>query len=183
MAIFLHFGMNTFTDSEWGTGRADPSLFDPGPTFNASQWARVAKDAGFSRIILTAKHHDGFCLWPSAYTNYSVAASPWRGGMGDVVGDVTAAAREVGIGVGIYLSPWDRHEASYGMTLEYNEFYLGQLTELLTRIAWAFYYMKLKFESANILNLSSYGMGEKKLMLKAQVTLLLKKIFLDRSFL
>ncbi|XP_058080313.1 alpha-L-fucosidase 1 [Magnolia sinica] len=132
MALFLHFGTNTFTDSEWGTGHADPSIFDPGLTLNASQWAQVARDAGFSRIILTAKHHDGFCLWPSSYTNYSIAASPWRGGKGDVVADLAAAAREADLGLGLYLSPWDRHEACYGKTLAYNEYYIGQMTELLT---------------------------------------------------
>ncbi|XXG84841.1 hypothetical protein AAC387_Pa11g0062 [Persea americana] len=132
MALFLHFGTNTFNDSEWGTGRADPAIFDPGPTLNASQWVRLAGAAGFSRVILTAKHHDGFCLWPSAYTNYTVSASPWRGGKGDVVAELAAAAREAGIGLGLYLSPWDRHDASYGKSLEYNEFYLAQMTELLT---------------------------------------------------
>lgn len=132
MALFLHFGTNTFTDSEWGTGHANPSVFDPGPSLNASQWAHIARAAGFSRLVLTAKHHDGFCLWPSAYTNYSVASSPWRGGKGDVVADLAAATREAGLGLGLYLSPWDRHEPAYGNTLEYNEFYMAQLTELLT---------------------------------------------------
>lgn len=132
MALFLHFGPNTFTDSEWGTGHAHPSVFNP-INLDAAQWVRVAKDAGFSRIILTAKHHDGFCLWPSEYTNYSVSSSPWRNGKGDVVGELAKAAKEAGLGLGLYLSPWDRHESCYGKTLEYNEFYLGQMTELLTR--------------------------------------------------
>ncbi|MQL90328.1 hypothetical protein Taro_022908 [Colocasia esculenta] len=131
MAMFLHFGPNTFTDSEWGTGHADPAVFNP-EALDARQWARAAAEAGFSRVVITAKHHDGFCLWPSAYTDYSVRSSPWRGGRGDVVGELAAAAREVGIGMGIYLSPWDRHEASYGKTTEYNEYYLGQMRELLT---------------------------------------------------
>lgn len=132
MAMFLHFGMNTFTDSEWGSGQADPRLFNPTDSLDARQWASVAKEAGFSHIILTAKHHDGFCLWPSAYTNYSISSSPWKNGTGDVVQDVAEAAREAGIGLGLYLSPWDRHEYYYGQTLRYNEYYLAQLRELLT---------------------------------------------------
>ncbi|KAJ0967298.1 hypothetical protein J5N97_024215 [Dioscorea zingiberensis] len=132
MALFLHFGPNTFTDSEWGTGRADPSVFAPA-ALDARQWARAAAEAGFSRAVLTAKHHDGFCLWPSDYTNYSVKSSPWRGGRGDVVGELAEAAREFGIGLGIYLSPWDRHDSFYGDTVKYNEYYLAQISELLTR--------------------------------------------------
>ncbi|KAK1290023.1 putative alpha-L-fucosidase 1 [Acorus calamus] len=132
MALFLHFGPNTFNDSEWGTGRADPAIFNP-ESMDALQWARTASEAGFSRVVLTAKHHDGFCLWPSDLTDYSVRSSPWRGGAGDVVGELAEAAREVGIGLGLYLSPWDRHDPSYGKTREYNEFYVGQMTELLTR--------------------------------------------------
>ncbi|XP_010241793.1 PREDICTED: alpha-L-fucosidase 1-like [Nelumbo nucifera] len=132
MALFLHFGTNTFTDSEWGTGHANPSIFNP-TRLDARQWVRVAKDAGFSRVILTAKHHDGFCLWPSSYTDYSVRSSPWKNGTGDVLAELADAAREAGIGLGVYLSPWDRHETSYRKTLEYNEFYMGQMSELLTR--------------------------------------------------
>ncbi|XVF46257.1 hypothetical protein PTKIN_Ptkin03bG0013300 [Pterospermum kingtungense] len=132
MALFLHFGPNTFTDSEWGTGHADPSVFNP-TKLNASQWVNVAKEAGFSRVILTAKHHDGFCLWPSEYTDYSVKASPWGNGVGDVVAELAMAAKEAGISLGLYLSPWDRHESCYGKTVEYNEFYMGQMVELLTR--------------------------------------------------
>lgn len=124
--------MNTFTDSEWGSGQEDPSVFNP-TQFNATQWVQVAKDSGFSTVILTAKHHDGFCLWPSDYTNYSVRSSPWEKGNGDVMAELAAAAKEAGVGLGIYLSPWDRHEDCYGKTVEYNEFYLGQMTELLTR--------------------------------------------------
>jgi alpha-L-fucosidase len=132
MALFFHFGTNTFTDSEWGTGQADPTIFNP-TKLNASQWIHVAKDSGFSRVLLTAKHHDGFCLWPSEYTDYSIRSSGWRNGNGDVVADVAAAARDAGVGFGIYLSPWDRHEECYGDTLRYNQHYLAQLTELLTR--------------------------------------------------
>ncbi|XP_042010394.1 alpha-L-fucosidase 1-like [Salvia splendens] len=132
MALFLHFGTNTFTDSEWGTGHADPSVFNP-TEFNATQWVTVAKQSGFSRVILTAKHHDGFCLWPSDYTDYSVKSTTWRNGSGDVLRDLAEAARIGGVELGVYLSPWDRHESCYGKTLEYNEFYLAQMTELLTR--------------------------------------------------
>lgn len=133
LSLFLHFGPNTFTGSEWGSGHAPPSAFDPGDSLDARQWIRVARSAGFSRVIITAKHHDGFCLWPSEYTEYSVASSPWRGGKGDVVGELARAARAEGVELGIYLSPWDRHEESYGRTREYNEFYMGQMRELLTR--------------------------------------------------
>lgn len=132
MAFFFHFGPNTFTNSEWGDGRADPSVFFPA-NFDPRQWISVAKSSGFSRVILTAKHHDGFCLWPSDYTDYSIRSSKWRDGNADVVGELAAAAREGGVQLGIYLSPWDRHERSYGKTVEYNEYYLGQMNELLTR--------------------------------------------------
>lgn len=132
MAIFLHFGPNTFIDTEWGTGHADPSLFNP-TLLNATQWVNVAKDSGFSRVLLTAKHHDGFCLWPSEYTDYSVKSSPWKNGKGDVVGELAEAAKVAGVQLGIYLSPWDRHEPTFGKTLEYNEYYMAQMTELLTR--------------------------------------------------
>lgn len=129
--MFLHFGPNTFTDSEWGTGRVDPTVFNPA-ALDARQWARAAAEGGFSRLVITAKHHDGFCLWPSAYTNYSVRSSPWRDGRGDVVAELAAAAREAGVEMGIYLSPWDRHEPCYGKTTDYNEYFLGQMAELLT---------------------------------------------------
>ncbi|KAL1542698.1 L-fucose permease Glucose/galactose transporter [Salvia divinorum] len=132
MALFMHFGTNTFTNLEWGTGHADPSVFSP-TELDATQWVAVAKQSGFSRVILTAKHHDGFCLWPSDYTDYSVKSSSWRNGTGDVLRDLAEAARNGGVQLGVYLSPWDRHEPSYGETLEYNEFYLGQMAELLTR--------------------------------------------------
>lgn len=132
MALFLHFGTNTFTDLEWGTGHADPSVFNP-TSLNATQWVSVAKEFGFSKVILTAKHHDGFCLWPSEYTDYSVKSSPWKAGSGDVVGELAEAAKIAGVRLGLYLSPWDRHEPCYGKTLEYNEHYMGQMTELLTK--------------------------------------------------
>ncbi|EPS70308.1 hypothetical protein M569_04449, partial [Genlisea aurea] len=130
-AIFFHFGTNTFTDREWGTGQADPWVFNP-IHLNASQWISSVKESGFSRVILTAKHHDGFCLWPSDYTDYSVESTPWRNGTGDVVRDLAEAARTASVELGLYLSPWDRHESCYGKTVDYNEFYLAQMTELLT---------------------------------------------------
>ena len=129
---FAHFGMNTFTDREWGEGTEDPALFNPS-AFDARQWARVVKAAGMRMIIVTAKHHDGFCLWPSRHTDHSVRSSPWRGGRGDVVGEVSAACREAGLAFGVYLSPWDRHEPTFGDSPRYNEYFRAQLRELLTQ--------------------------------------------------
>ncbi|CAL5082430.1 unnamed protein product [Urochloa decumbens] len=123
--------MNTFTDSEWGTGTEDPSLFRPA-ALNATQWMDAARAAGASLVILVAKHHDGFCLWPSAYTAHSVRASPWRAGRGDVVAEFVNAARARGLDAGLYLSPWDRHDQRYGQEVAYNEYYEAQLHELLT---------------------------------------------------
>ncbi|MCX5763750.1 MAG: alpha-L-fucosidase, partial [Gemmatimonadetes bacterium] len=131
-AIFLHFGVNTFTGKEWGEGKEDPAIFNP-VALDARQWVRAAKQAGFASVVLTAKHHDGFCLWPSAATTHSVASSPFRGGKGDVVREFTEACRAEGVGAGLYLSPWDRHEPSYGDTPRYNDYYERQLTELLSQ--------------------------------------------------
>jgi len=132
LALFLHFGVNTFTDREWGDGTESPTIFHP-PALDARQWARAAKAAGFRAMILTAKHHDGFCLWPTRTTTHSVASSPFRGGGGDVVREFVDACRAEGLKPGLYLSPWDRHEPRYGDSPAYNDFYCDQLTELLTQ--------------------------------------------------
>lgn len=128
--IFFHFGMNTFTDKEWGDGSEDPTLFNP-TELDVEQWIRAIKEAGFTCAILTAKHHDGFCLWQTKYTNHSVKSSSYKNGQGDIVKEFTDACRKYGVKAGIYLSPWDRHEKSWGKE-EYNDFYVGQLRELLT---------------------------------------------------
>ena len=131
LAMFLHFGVNTFTNREWGEGKEDPAIFAP-TNLNAGQWARAAKAAGFRTMILTAKHHDGFCLWPTATTMHSVASSPFRGGKGDVVREFTDACKVEGLKAGVYLSPWDRNHPAYGDSPRYNDVYCAQLTELLT---------------------------------------------------
>lgn len=127
---FAHFGMNTFTDREWGEGKEDEKLFNP-TDFDARQWAAALGDAGIKLLILTAKHHDGFCLWPSRLTEHCVRNSPWRNGQGDVVREMVNAMREKSIRIGLYLSPWDRNQPSYGDSPKYNQYFCGQLRELL----------------------------------------------------
>ena len=132
IGALIHFGPNTFMDREWGDGHADPQVFNP-TALDAAQWVAAAKSAGARYIVLVAKHHDGFCLWPTAQTPYSVKASPWRGGHGDLVREVADAARKQGLRFGIYLSPWDRHDPRYANNAAYDKYYRDEMTELLTR--------------------------------------------------
>ncbi|SEF77291.1 alpha-L-fucosidase [Bryocella elongata] len=130
--VILHFGTNTFLDREWGDGTADPKVFNP-TEFNPDQWMQAIKASGATYVVFVAKHHDGFALWPTAESDYSVKASPWRNGKGDVVGDVARAARRAGLGFGIYVSPWDRHEPRYKDQAAYDTYYRAQITELASR--------------------------------------------------
>ena len=128
---FFHFSINTFTDREWGEGKESPSLFNP-TRLDARQWVKTAKEAGIKLVILTCKHHDGFCLWPSKFTEHSVKNSPFKNGNGDVVKEVADACKELGVKFGVYVSPWDRHEKTYGDSPAYNQYFKNQLTELLS---------------------------------------------------
>ncbi len=141
---FLHFTVNTFTDKEWGYGDEAESVFQP-TAFDADQIARTAKDAGMSGLILTTKHHDGYCLWPSQYTEHSVKNSPWKGGQGDVVREMSQACRKIGLKFGVYLSPWDRNHKDYARP-EYLTYYRQQLRELLTKYGDVF---TVWFDGAN----------------------------------
>jgi alpha-L-fucosidase len=127
--VILHFSTNTFLDREWGDGTASPTAFNPAQ-FDPDQWMKAIRDSGAKYVVLVAKHHDGFCLWPTAYTTYSLKSSPWKNGKGDIVGEVAHAAHKYGLRFGIYLSPWDRHEPKYHDTAAYDLYYNSQLEEL-----------------------------------------------------
>ena len=127
--VILHFSTNTFLDREWGDGTADPKVFNP-TSFDPDQWMQAIKASGATYVVLVAKHHDGFCLWPTEQTDYSIRKSPWKDGKGDVVGDVAKAARKYGLKFGVYLSPWDRHDPRYQDSAAYDKYYLSELEEL-----------------------------------------------------
>ena len=126
IGVLIHFGTNTFLDREWGDGTAAPETFNP-TALDAEQWVTAAKVGGAKYLIMVAKHHDGFALWPSRYTKYSVAASPYKSGKGDVVREIANACRKHGLAFGVYLSPWDRHEPAYADNKKYDDYYSRQV--------------------------------------------------------
>jgi alpha-L-fucosidase len=130
--VILHFSTNTFLDREWGDGTADPKVFNP-TQFDPDQWMQAIQASGAKYVVLVAKHHDGFCLWPTDQTDYSIKKSPWKDGKGDIVGDVARAARKYGLKFGVYLSPWDRHDPRYQDPAAYDKYYLSELEELASR--------------------------------------------------
>ena len=127
--VILHFGTNTFLDREWGDGTASPRVFNP-TQFNPDQWMKAIRASGAKYVVMVAKHHDGFCLWPTGQTDYSVKSSPWKNGQGDAVREVAEAARANGLKFGVYLSPWDRHDPRYKDPVAYDAYYRAELEEL-----------------------------------------------------
>lgn len=137
LAAFIHFGMNTFYEREWGDGTEDPAAFNP-EKLDADEWIKILKETGFKRVILVVKHHDGFVLYPSKHTDHTVAKSPWRNGKGDLLLEVSKAVTKYDLGLGIYLSPWDAHDHRYSVAQQdaYNDYYLNQLQEILENPAY-----------------------------------------------
>ncbi|HTH30372.1 MAG TPA: alpha-L-fucosidase, partial [Lacibacter sp.] len=128
--LFAHFGPNTFTDKEWGHGDEPEDIFNP-TELDCRQWCRIAKQAGATGIIITAKHHDGFCLWPSKYSQHTVRESKWKNGKGDVLKELSKACKEFGLNFGVYISPWDRNHPDYG-TEKYNDVFINMMKEIFS---------------------------------------------------